>query len=148
MNQEVEAYVSKFSLEDQLVLNELRKTIVHHLPKGFEETMSYGMIGYVIPLSIYPKGYPVDPSLPLGIMAIARQKHAFTLYHMGLYADPKLSEWFKTTYEASYGHLDHGKSCFRFKRKEKIPFDLIGILAEKITVEAWIQQTESIYMNR
>jgi len=148
MNQEIQAYLSNFSLEDQEVLNTLRKTILDHLPKGFEETISYGMIGYVVPLSLYPKGYHVDSSLPLGLMAIARQKNAFSFYHMGLYSDPNLAEWFKTNYEASYGRLDHGKSCFRFKNKEKIPFELIGSLVEKITVEDWIKFTEGINLSK
>jgi uncharacterized protein YdhG (YjbR/CyaY superfamily) len=143
MNQEVRQYINRFSLEDQSVINELRKTILDHLPKGFEETLSYGMIGYVVPHSIYPQGYHVDPTLPLGLMAIARQKNAFSLYHMGLYADKDLFDWFKSNYEAHYGRLDHGKSCLRFKSKEKIPFDLIGILVEKISVQQWINIYES-----
>jgi hypothetical protein len=143
MNQEVREYINQFSLEDQAILNEFRRTILDHLPLGFEETLSYGMIGYVVPHSIYPKGYHVDPSLPLGLMAIAKQKHSFNFYHMGIYEDKDLFDWFKTNYEAHYGKLDHGKSCLRFKSKEKIPFDLIGILVEKISVQQWIDKVES-----
>jgi uncharacterized protein YdhG (YjbR/CyaY superfamily) len=143
MNQEVRQYINRFSLEDQSVINELRKTILDHLPKGFEETLSYGMIGYVVPHTLYSKGYHVDPSLPLGLMAIAKQKHSFNFYHMGIYEDKDLFDWFKINYEAHYGKLDHGKSCLRFKSKEKIPFDLIGILVEKISVQQWIDKVES-----
>jgi len=148
MNQEVREYIEKFNIEDQAVLNEIRKTILDHLPLGFEETLTYGMIGYVVPHSLYPKGYHVDPSLPLGLMALARQKHSFNFYHMGLYGDPQLMEWFKTSYVAQYGKLDHGKSCLRFKSKEKIPFNLIGILVEKISVQDWILAYESTLMNQ
>jgi len=148
MNQEVKEYIEKFSKEDQVVLNNLRKSILDHLPSGFEETLSYGMIGYVVPHRLYPKGYHVDASLPLSFMAIARQKHSFNFYHMGLYGDPQLMNWFKSAYEAQYGKLDHGKSCLRFKSKEKIPFDLIGILVEKISVQEYILAYESTLVHR
>jgi len=142
MENNIEAYIKKFSEQDQAVLQKMRIVIKDHLPKGFEEQLNYGMIGYVVPHSIYPKGYRCDPKLPLPFMGIARQKQAFTLYHMGIYADPAMLEWFVSNYERSYGKLDHGKSCFRFKTEEKIPYDLIGILVEKISVQDWIETAE------
>jgi hypothetical protein len=148
MNQEVKEYISRFSIDDQFILNALRNTVLDHLPQGYEETLSYGMIGYVVPHAIYPKGYHVDTSLPLGLMAIAKQKHSFNFYHMGLYGDPQLMDWFISSYEAHYGKLDHGKSCLRFRSKEKIPFDLIGILVEKISVQDWINRYESTLVTR
>jgi len=128
---------------DRAVMEELRKTILSHLPTGFEEQLSYGMIGYVVPHSVYPKGYHCDPKLPLPFMSIARQKNSYTFYHMGLYGDQNLFQEFKVDYERSFGKLDHGKSCLRFKTKEKIPFELIGILVEKISAKDYIQHYET-----
>ncbi len=141
----IENYLNVMNAEDRIVMETLRQTILTHLPAGFEEQLSYGMIGYVVPHSVYPAGYHCDPKLPLPFMGIARQKQAFTFYHMGLYADPVLFEWFKSEYESRFGKLDHGKSCLRFKTKEKIPFELIGILVEKISVKTWISVYEANY---
>jgi len=136
-------YLNTMNDQDREVMESLRKTILSHLPSGFEEQLSYGMIGYVIPHSVYPKGYHVDPSLPLPFMAIARQKNAYSFYHMGLYGNQDLFEGFKKDYERTFGRLDHGKSCLRFKTKEKIPFELIGILVEKISAEDYIKHYEA-----
>jgi len=139
----IQQILDSMSLEDKTVMERLRSVILAHLPEGYEEQVNYGMIGYVVPHSLYPKGYHVDPKLPLPFMAIARQKQAYSLYHMGLYGDSGLMAWFTQAYEAQYGRLDHGKSCLRFKTKEKIPFELIGILSEKISVQDWITAYES-----
>lgn len=145
----IDTILEKLNEEDRAVMNALRSVILSHLPVGFEEQVSYGMIGYVIPHSLYPKGYHVDPTLPLPFMGIARQKNAYSFYHMGLYGDLALFEWFKSDYQKNYGKLDHGKSCLRFKTKEKIPFELLGILVSKISVNDFIQSYEaSLSKNR
>ena len=135
----IETILNRLNEEDRAVMSRLRNTILEKLPEGFEEQVSYGMIGYVVPHTVYPLGYHCDPTLPVPFMAIARQKNAYTLYHMGLYARLDLLTRFTMDYEAHYGKLDHGKSCFRFKTKEKIPYDLIGILVESISVKDFIQ---------
>jgi len=120
-------------------MNRLRQTILANLPKGFEETMSYGMIGYVVPHSVYPSGYHCDPKLPLPFMAIASQKNFIAVYHIAIYADKKLSDWFTAEYpKHTKVRLDMGKSCLRFKKPDDIPFELISELASKVTPEAWI----------
>ena len=120
-------------------MNRLRQTILANLPKGFEETMSYGMIGYVVPHSVYPSGYHCDPKLPLPFMAIASQKNFIAVYHIAIYADKKLSDWFTAEYpKHTKVRLDMGKSCLRFKKPDDIPFELIGELTSKVTPEDWI----------
>jgi len=117
----------------------LRKVILENLPKGFEETMSYGMVGYVVPHSIYPKGYHPNPKFPIPFMHLANQKNSINLYHNGIYADKKLLDWFLEKYpEHTSLKLDMGKSCVRFKKMDKIPYKLIGELISKISVEEWI----------
>ena len=122
----------------------LRQTILDHLPDGFQETISYGMIGYVVPHSIYPDGYHCDPSKPLPFMSIANQKNYIALYHMGLYADQELLDWFTKAYASvSKTKLDMGKSCIRFKKPKDIPYELIGELVGKVGVQDWIDQYET-----
>lgn len=139
-----EEYIDQLPKERQVVIKKLRKLIVENIPKGFSETISYGMIGYVVPHEIYPKGYHCDPKLPLPFMSIASQKNFVALYHMGIYADKKLYEWFVEEYpKHSKYKLDMGKSCIRFKRMDDIPYDLIEELVKKMTVNEWIDLYES-----
>ena len=126
-------------------MNELRKVIKKNIPKGFKERMGYGMVGYVVPHSTYPNGYHCDPKLPLPFLNIASQKNFIAVYHMGIYADPKLLDWFVKEYpKHSKAKLDMGKSCIRFKKPEEIPFVLIGELASKMTPEQWIEKYETV----
>ena len=132
--------------ERQAAMQQLRKTIVQHLPPGFEEGIQYGMISYVVPLSLYPKGYHCDPKQPLPFLSIASQKNFIAVYHMGLYADPDLLDWFTKAYaKADVGKLDMGKSCIRFKKPDQIPFVLLGELFSKITPKKWITRYESAF---
>ncbi len=122
----------------------LHETILKNLPKGFEPGISYGMIGYVVPHTLYPAGYHCKPSEPLPFASLASQKASINFYHMGIYANPELLEWFTSEYpKHSSQKLDMGKSCIRFKKPEHIPYDLIGELMTKMSVEEWINLYES-----
>ncbi len=135
----VKQYIDELPVERQEPIKKLRKTILDHLPKGFVEIMNYGMIGFVIPHSIYPNGYHCNPELPLPFMNIASQKNFIAVYHMGIYADKKLMAWFISEYpKYSKTKLDMGKSCLRFKNPELIPYELISKLAGKMTPEEWM----------
>lgn len=136
-------YIAQLPAERQPVVQQMLELFRTHLPEGFEETINYGMIGFVVPKSIYPQGYHCDPLLPLPFIAIAAQKHFTALYHMGIYAKPDLCDWFTGAYEElQLGKLDMGKSCIRFKKPEKVPWKLLEALAEKMTVEDWIRLYE------
>jgi uncharacterized protein YdhG (YjbR/CyaY superfamily) len=141
-----EEYIKNLPDDRKQVMNTLRKTILDNLPKGFKETISYGMIGYVVPHSMYPDGYHCDPKLPLPFMSIASQKNFIAIYHMGLYANQKLMNWFLQEYPKHCDtKLDIGKSCIRFKKMDQIPFDLIGELSKKVTVKEWIATYEESF---
>jgi uncharacterized protein YdhG (YjbR/CyaY superfamily) len=136
-------YISELPEDRKVVVKRLRKIILDNLPKGFEESMNYGMLGYVVPHSVYPSGYHCNPKMPLPFMNLASQKNHIGFYHMGIYSDPKLLEWFTTEFPKYVpGKLDMGKSCIRFKYDEKIPFDLIGELVSKVSTDEWIQLYE------
>jgi uncharacterized protein YdhG (YjbR/CyaY superfamily) len=138
-------YVSQIPEERRDAINRLRKVIKYNLPDGFQETVSYGMIGYVVPHSIYPKGYQTTPELPLPFINLASQKNNISVYHMGIYSDSKLLEWFKEEYsKRAKSKLDMGKGCIRLKKIEDIPYDLFGELASKVTVKEWIDTYERV----
>lgn len=121
----------------------LRNAIRSNIPQGFEEQMNDGMIGYVVPHSLYPDGYHCNPKLPLPFANIAAQSKHIGFYHMGLYADPKLLQWFKNEYpKFSKYKLNMGKSCVKFSKSENIPYKLIGSLMTKMSVTDWIKLYE------
>lgn len=134
-----EAYIKQLPEERQAVVSKIRATILKNLPKDFEEQMSYGMLGYVVPHSIYPDGYHCDTKLPLPFINLASQKNFVALYHSGIYADKKLHDWFVAEYpEHCKRKLDMGKSCVRFKYMDDIPYKLIAELCGKMSVKEWI----------
>jgi hypothetical protein len=134
-----EEYISKIPEDRIPYFTKLRQTVLDNIPKGFEEQINYGMIGYVVPKKIYPAGYHCDTSLPLPFVNIASQKNFIAVYHMGIYANPELLDWFVGEYPKHCKRkLDMGKSCVRFKKAEEIPFDLIAELMQKMTVDDWI----------
>lgn len=140
-------YLTDIPEERKPAFLKLRETILNNIPKGFIEQMSYGMIGYLVPHDLYPKGYHCNPKLPLPFVNIASQKNFIALYHMGIYANPQLLQWFVDEYpKHSNQKLDMGKSCIRFKKMDQIPFDLIGELMQKISVADWIDCYESKFI--
>ncbi len=139
-------YLENLPEDRKEVMSKLREVILTNLPKGFHEEMNYGMIGYVVPKSIYPAGYHCDPKLPLPFLAMASQKNFIAVYHMGIYADQKILDWFVNEYPSHVkGKLDMGKSCIRFKKMDQIPYNLIGELCQKIAVDDWINMYEALY---
>lgn len=145
----VESYIQEIPEERKKAFEQLRKLINKNLPKGFKEGMGYGMIGWSVPHKIYPAGYHCTPELPLPFAGLASQKNNISFYHMGIYAMPELLNWFTTEYaKLNLGKLDMGKSCMRFKNMEKIPYNLIGELCSKITVQEWIDCYEKNYKKK
>lgn len=119
--------------------NKLHEVIVKNLPDGFEAAISYGGLGYVVPHVIYPAGYHCKPSEPLPFAGLASQKNSINFYHLGIYSDPRLMEWFISEIpKHTKQKPDMGKSCIRFKKMDDIPYKLIGDLMKKISVQEWI----------
>ena len=138
-----EEYIESLPDDRKVAMMKLRSTIKKNIPKGFAEVMSYGMLGYVVPHSIYSSGYHCDPKLPLPFMSIASQKNFVAVYHMGIYANPGLLKWFSSEYpKYCKTKLDMGKACIRFKKLEDIPYKLIGELSSKRSVDKWIEMYE------
>ena len=141
-----EEYMASLPTDRKQAMETLRKVLKQNLPKGFKETMGYGMLCYVVPHTLYPKGYHCNPDQALPFISLASQKNFIALYHMGIYADPELLQWFTGEYtRVSKTKLDMGKSCIRFKKPEQIPFDLIGRLAAKMSPADWIKLYEKSF---
>lgn len=141
----LEDYISQLPEDRKEVIQKLRTVLKENLPAGYEEEISYGMIGYVVPYSIYPAGYAVKPKVPLPLIILGSQKNYISLHNMVVYADANLTEWFQTEYpKHSKTKLDMGKGCIRFKKMDDIPYELIGELAKKVSVNRWIDLYENV----
>jgi len=138
-----EQYIDELPEDRKAIVSAIRNAIKNNLPKGFEEVIGYGMLGYVVPHSIYPSGYHCNPKLPLPFINVASQKNYISVHHMGLYASKPLLDWFLAEWEKhSTKKIDMGKGCIRFKKAEDVPLKLIEALAKKVTVEKYIETFE------
>jgi uncharacterized protein YdhG (YjbR/CyaY superfamily) len=137
-------YIAQLPEDRKAPIQKLRQTILEHLDPKFQECINYGMLGYVVPFTIYPEGYHCSSKLPLPFMNLASQKNFIAVYHSGMYAKKEILEWFVAEYpKHTTAKLDIGKSCVRFKKMDAIPYALIGQLAAKLSVNEWIAIYES-----
>lgn len=141
----VDEYIDSLPEDRKAAMEKLRKVINKNIPKGFSESMGYGMMGWAVPHSKYPAGYHCDPKQPLPFAGLASQKNNISFYHMGMYSMPELLNWFTAEYpKHSKAKLDMGKSCVRFKKLDQIPYELIGELMQKVTPDKWIEVYETV----
>ena len=137
-------YIAQLPEDRKAPIQKLRQTILERLDPKFQECINYGMLGYVVPFTIYPDGYHCNPKLPLPFMNLASQKNFIAVYHLGMYAKKEILDWFVAEYpKHCKTKLDMEKSCIRFKKMEDIPYELIGQLAAKLSVDEWIAIYES-----
>ncbi len=138
----VAQYLAELPEDRREAIAEIRKVILASLPEGVAEGMTYGMIGYFVPHSIYPKGYHCDPRQPLPFASLASQKNHISLYLMNLYTGGD-EKWLRAEWAKTGKRLDMGKCCVRFKRVEDVPLEVIGKAIARRTVEEHIKKYES-----
>ena len=135
----VKAYLAELPEDRREAIQAVRDVILKNLPKGYEEGMQYGMIGYYVPHSIHPDGYHCDPSQPLPFAALASQKRHMAVYLMSIYGNPEHETWFRDAWAKSGKKLDMGKSCVRFRRIEDVPLKVIGQAIRRVPVKKLIE---------
>src|SRR5262245_49296162 len=131
----VTEYLASLPAERRKELATVRAAIKKRLPKGYAETLQYGMISYVVPLKLYPGGYLGKKDVPLPFASLAAQKNYFAVYLMNVYGDPELERWFRGAFAKSGKKLDMGKSCVRFKRAEDLPLEVIAEAVARTPVD-------------
>jgi len=131
----VQEYLDSLPQERRAAIGAVRRVILQHLPKGYQETMQYGMITYAVPLSLYPPGYRCGKDVPLPYVSLASQKNYMSLYLCNIYGDKKAEQWFQSEFKASGKRLDMGKSCVRFKKLEDLPLGVIGKAIARTSVK-------------
>lgn len=139
----VSEYLNELPSDRKKIVSAVRDVVLASLPDGIEETMQYGMISYVVPLSRYPAGYLGKKDVPLPVAAVASQKNYVSLYLFCLYSDPAVSEQFEQAYRATGKKLNMGKSCIRFTTLEELPLELIAQTVQKMTIDDHIRSYEA-----
>jgi uncharacterized protein YdhG (YjbR/CyaY superfamily) len=140
---DVSAYLAALPDDRRAVVETVRRVVNDNLPRGYEEGIQYGMIGWYVPKSRYPAGYHVSPKEPLPFAHLAAQKSHYALYLMFVHGDPALVRWFTAEYAKSGKKLDMGKACVRFKRLDDLPVDVVGRTIAKVPVEQWVATYEA-----
>jgi uncharacterized protein YdhG (YjbR/CyaY superfamily) len=131
----VAQYLAALPADRRAALSAVHKVINENLPNGYEEGMQFGMIGWYVPLSLYPAGYSDNPTVPLPLIGLASQKSGMVLHCIALYMSPTLSTWFTSEYKKSGKKLDMGKGCVRFKKLEDLALDVVGRTVARVSVE-------------
>ncbi len=140
----VDQYLGELPDDRREALQAVRAVVLKNLPKGYEEGMQYGMIGYFVPHSVYPPGYHCDPKQPLPFAGLASQKHHMSIYLMCIYGDQQHAAWFRKAWVASGKKLDMGKSCVRFKKLDDVPLKVIGEAIRRVPAKKFIDHYESV----
>jgi uncharacterized protein YdhG (YjbR/CyaY superfamily) len=140
----VDEYLAELPEDRRQAISAVRQVILDNLPQGYEEQMQYGMIGYVVPKSIYPKGYHCNPKEPMPYAGLGSQKQHMSLYVCSIYGHPDVDAWFRSAYAASGKKMDMGKGCVRFKKLDDLPLDVVGQLIARVSVEECIARYEEV----
>ena len=135
----VKEYLASLPDDRRAAIEAVRKVILAHLDKDYEEGMQYGMIGYSVPHRVYPPGYHTDPKQALPFAALASQKNHMAFYIMGLNGDPTLAKWFEKAWKDTGRKLDVGKSCIRFKKLDDLALDVIGEALHRLPARKYIE---------
>ena len=132
----VAGYLSELDDVRREAISTVRGVILDNLPDGYEETMLFGMIAYVVPLSVLADTYNGQP---LMYAALASQKRHMSLYLTNVYADGSVEAWFRERYLATGKRLDMGKSCVRFKKLDDLPLDLVGEAVARTPITEFVE---------
>ena len=141
----VQDYLLELPADRREAINAVRQVILAHLPKGYEECMSYGMIGYVVPHSLYPQGYQCNPKVPLPFVNLGSQKGHMAMHLMCCYGDAELKAWFEKAWKETGKKFDMGGGCVRFKKLEDVPLEVVGQLIASLPVEVYIRRIEKVF---
>lgn len=136
----VEQYLAELPEPRRVLIAGVRDMVNRHIPKGYRETMSWGMIGWGIPLERYPNTYNGQP---LAYVALAAQKRHNALYLMCVYSDSEQERALRAAYAARGLKLDMGKCCLRFSDNAPPPEDLLGPMIASLSVEDYIAAHEA-----
>ncbi|MGA0419314.1 MAG: DUF1801 domain-containing protein [Phycisphaerales bacterium] len=140
----VAEYLEHLPEDRRAMVEAIRRAINRRLPKGYEEGIQYGMIGWFVPHSRHPAGYHCDPRQPVPFAGLGNWKHHVGIHLFCTYVDPAHHEWFRTAWTATGAPLDMGKGCVRVKRLEDVPLDVLAECVRRVPVKTFLERYEAI----
>lgn len=140
----VNQYIAELPDDRREAISKVREVILKNIDKTFAEGMSYGMMGWYVPHSVFPAGYHCNPSLPLPFAGLASQKQYMSLYMMSAYGDGGEEKWLREQFKKAGKKLDMGKCCIRFKKLEDLPLDVIAEAFRRVTAKEYIARYEKV----
>lgn len=132
----VDAYLAELPPNRRPTIEAVREEILRRLPDGYEETMGFGMIAYVVPLEIYPDTYNKQP---LMYAALANQKNHMAVYLSAIYGSDSHRAEFEAAYAATGKRYDCGKSCVRFRTIDDLPLAVVGDAIASIPMDTFVE---------
>ena len=142
----IDEYLKQLPEDRRTAIEAVRKVILKSLPKGYEEVLQYGILGYVVPLKVFPAGYLNRKTEPLPYICLASQKNYMSIYLMSVYGDDETQ--FRKEYQAAGKRLDMGKCCVRFRKLEDLPLDVIGRAVARYPMKKWIEICEASHKKK
>jgi hypothetical protein len=132
-------YIASLPADRAKTIATVRAFVNKHIPRGYEECIVWGTIGWTIPLSRYPDTHNKQP---ICYVALSSQKNYCSLYLFGAYWSAGQLEQLKAAFKAAGKKLDMGKSCVHFELPDDLPLEAIGKLISSISSEKWIEMYE------
>ncbi len=132
-------YIASLPADRAKTIATVRALVNKHIPRGYDECLVWGTIGWTIPLSRYPDTYNKQP---ICYVALSSQKNYCSLYLMAAYWGASQLEQLKAAFKAAGKKLDMGKCCVHFQSPDDLPLEAIGNLISAISSEKWIEMYE------
>lgn len=136
----VEEWLASVPAERKDAINAVRDVVNEHLPQGYEETVDWGMLAWVVPLATLPDTHN---GRPLMLAALGAHTKVMTIYLSAVYSDPEIRSEFETAYKATGKKLDMGGSCVHFKKLDDLPLDVVGATIARVAVDRYVEHYRS-----
>jgi len=133
----VSQWLASVPAERKDAINAVRDAVNEHLPQGYEETVDWGMLAWVVPLATLPNTHNGHP---LMLAALGAHTKLMTIYLMSVYGDPKIRREFETAYKKTGKKLDMGGSCVHFKKFDDLPLDVVGNTIARVPVDEYVER--------
>jgi hypothetical protein len=136
----VNQWLASVPAERKEAIQAVRDAVNEHLPKGYVETVDWGMLAWVVPLATLPDTHN---GRPLMLAALGAHTKVMTLYLMTVYGDPKVRREFEIAYKKTGRRLDMGGCCVHFKKLDDLPLDVVGNTIARVSVDQYVERYES-----
>jgi hypothetical protein len=136
----VNQWLASVPAERKEAIQAVRDAVNEHLPKGYVETVDWGMLAWVVPLATLPDTHN---GRPLMLAALGAHTKLMTIYLMTVYGDPNVRREFEIAYKKTGKKLNMGGCCVHFKKLDDLPLDVVGNTIARVAVDEYVERYES-----